>query len=377
MSDLRTLYENAESSLKDHDYEGARLLCTEAIDIIAGQGPERALLKQKLKFLFLLSDVFNQQGKWFDSIMFLEQAINLASEMHDRRAEAIALIKIGDIFAKKSNWDKAMAKYEGAERIVRNFENKTLLGQALTGKGIVSWRTGNNSEAIHYGKTAMQIGEEGDDNELAGKAASLISSAYYDLADAQRSIDFNILALEHYRKTDKEMEVVRVLNNLGETYKIEGDYEKAIETFNEGLEILKTRNNPREEGYYRANLAECNLGLDKLKEADVQIGKAEELLKGLEDKYGIAFYTGVQASIEDAKGNNEKAWKLFARSEELLNEQGIPFDTGQVRLKYARSLRAAGKDDEARVKYTRAINAFQEAGTKSMVEKAKRERDSD
>ena len=80
--------------------------------------------------------------------------------------------------------------------------------------------------------------------------------------------------------------------------------------------------------------------------------------------------------IVPEKGNEEEAWDLFSKAENLLSEIGIPFDTGLVRLLFARSLKKAGRDDEARVKFTRAINAFQEAGSKAMIQKAKAERDS-
>jgi len=373
MKDIAHYFKDAKDAFDKHDLKTASDICLEALKEYEGTTSDRNTIKLKVKLLYILSEINNIQGRWFDSIMFLENVIKLADEIKSPSTKAEAIIKIGDIFTKKGKWEKALAKYAEAEKMVINFDNQTLRGRCEVGRGSISWRQGNNEDSVILCKLALEIGQKEGDDDLTGKAASIIANAYHEKSDIDNAVKYSDIGIEAYKRADNLQEVARVMNNLGETYRSIEEYQKAVDIYKEGLELMKERPNKRELGYYHANMAECKLKLGEQKEAEEYINKAGENLKNSEDKYAVASFLRIRASIDYEKGKTEEAWTAFQKAERNMRDLNIPFDLGLTRMEYARYLKKDGQPHVSKAMYLKAIEAFQEAGTDIMIDRAKAE----
>ncbi len=357
------MFENVELALKEGDMKKAISICMEKLKGIETGSDDSSAAKDKVQVLFKLADLHDLQDKWFDSLMYLDQARTLASKKNLRGDMAEALVRTGELLIKSGKWDKALGKFKEAEKNVSGFENKLYLGRAIVGKSYVFWRTGQSYEAIEHGKKALEIGMLQGDYGLVGKAASVISSVRFELGEFDMALITSTQSVDAYMRVGNKTELARVLNNQGEIYKVMNDYEKAIKVFEDGLNVLKGMENNRAKGYFYNNLAECNLRLGKNKLARDFIGKADEVLAGSEDKYAAAYLLMVKGMIEDAKGNGEKGRGLLEKAANRMENIGIPYDTGLIKLEHARSFHNSGMMEKAKEKAEEALKAFEEAGS--------------
>ena len=227
MSTVEELFTKAEAAFQTKDFDKTKEMCRIGVRQLE-KGNDTASIKATINFLTLLAEADIQLGRWFDAIISLERLVRLADQQRDLIAKAEATITIGDLFSRSGKWDKARAKYEEAQKIVKNFSNPYHLGLSLAGIGLVCWRNGDNFEAIQNGQKALKIGEDLGNDALIGKAASLLSSTRNDTGEYDRSLEVNEKAIDAYRRIGNTFDLARVLNNHGEIYKVLGDFDEAI-----------------------------------------------------------------------------------------------------------------------------------------------------
>ncbi len=366
MEETARIIERAMKAKADGQYEEAKDILKEALKDIETKEDRRTTIN-KIELHFVLAEICRNEGRWFDSLIFLERVTTLAESIRDLISKATALVQAGEIFSKSGKWDKAMAKFKEAEGIVKNFENPYLQGKTMVGFGMVHWRNGRNLEAVRYGKLGYEIGVKINNDELTGQASSLISNGYFDMGDYDKCIEASNKAIEAYKRGKHLVELGRVLNNHGEIYKAQKDYEKAIDFFKEGLKVVKKAGNKRLLAYLNTNMAECYIRLEKEKDASKNLAKAEELALSLEDKYLVAYFSMVKGMFEDHKERYDTAKDAFEKGEKLLEEMNILYDLGIMRLEYARCLKNAGRAEDAEAKAKEAIDAFTKAGSKGLL----------
>ncbi len=370
MSPAEDIIIQAKTSFDEADYETAKELCRKGIKQLE-MSEDIASIKATIKLLDILADSDSRLGRWFDSIISLERIVRLADGQRDLIYKAESMIKIGDIFARSGKFDKAKAKYEDVEKIVRNFSNPYHLGLAESGLGIVFWRMGNSMEAIAKGKQALEIGETIENDDLIGKAAGLLSSTYNDMGEYDKALEVNQKAIDAYQREDNSFDLTRVLNNHGETYKIIEEYDKAIEKFNEGLEVIGQDGNKRILGYLYFNLAECHARQGNAKTAREMANLAQNNGSNLEDKYLKAYINMSKGMVEDLDGNGDKALDHLEKAESIMTGLGIPYDSGVIVLELAKSLLKNDMKGEGVMKLKQALKHFEDAKSKKLIETTK------
>ena len=368
MSTVEELLKEADEAFQARDFDKTKEICRIGIRQLE-KSSDSASIKATIKFLDILSESDIRLGRWFDAIISLERLVRLADQQRDLIAKAEATITIGDLFSRSGKWDKARAKYEEALMIVKNFSNPFHLGMALAGMGIVCWRQANNMEAIQNGQRALKIGEEIENDELIGKAASLISSVRNDLGEYDRSLEVNEKAIEAYRRMGVTFDLARVLNNHGEIYKILDDFDEAIKTFNEALEIKGVNSNKRILGYLYFNLGECYVRKGDVGKAREMIDNAEGAMDNSEDKYLKAYVMMVKGMIRSKDGKPETALNMLAKAEDWMISLSIPYDSGIIVLEHALSLLEHGYRGEGIAKLKQANDLFKDADSKYLMEK--------
>ena len=368
MTTVEELLKTADAALQARDYDRTKEICRTGIQQLE-KSSDSASIKATIKFLDTLSESDIRLGRWFDAIISLERLVRLADQQRDLIAKADAIITIGDLFSRSGKWDKARAKYEDALKIVGNFSNPHHLGMALAGMGLVCWRNGDNLEAIQNGQRALEIGEKIGSDELIGKAASLLSSARNDMGEYDRSLEVNEKAIEAYRRMGATFDLAKVLNNHGEVYKILDDFDEAIKTFNEALELKGIESNRRTLGYLYFNLAECHIRQGNVESAKKMAVKAEGVLDNSEDKYLKAYVMMIKGMIESKSGKADKALDMLAKAENWMISLSIPYDSGIIVLEHALSLLEHGYKGEGIAKLKKAHELFKDADSKYLMKK--------
>jgi tetratricopeptide (TPR) repeat protein len=354
--------------LKDNQYHMASSLLKQTLLEVEKRAPRNT--RKRIEILLLLAEANHVMGEWVDALMYLDAVVQTTSEKHLLPITVEALITSGTILSKKAKWDVAMRKFEQAQNLSESIKQPALKARALVGLGVIHWRQGESEEAIILASRAMAMGREINDQKLMGAAMALMGSARFDVGDFLESIKANESALLHFKKAEDLLEMSRVLNNLGETYKVMGDYDRAIEHFNQGLEIIEETGVKRNIGYLLMNLAECHVRLRHEAEAKEYAKRANEVIKDQEDVYLQAYLNFVWALIHAREGKADAAEREFENALSKMMALGIPFDVGVFQLEYARSSLKRHKKEKAMRHYKEAVRCFKESGSTPMAESA-------
>ncbi|MCK4266000.1 MAG: tetratricopeptide repeat protein [Thermoplasmata archaeon] len=361
----------AKKAIDDRDYNRAKDICKAALKEIELKTMDSQDRKRRMTLLELLADISKHQGRLVDTLMYLDHLIEDACSMHDHKIQAKALNQAGFTFLRMGKHDKALEMHKQAEKIVKNFKNPLQYGWVLLGMANVYWRTGQNEKVIEMAKKCLEISTTTDEYNLTSGAASVISAAWLALGQLDKSLEASKQAVDTNRKSGNMSELARSLNNQGEIYKRMKKYDRAIEAYKEGITILGERKDHRLE-YLFTNIAECQARLGRKKEAESSARKAEDALKGSEDKYVIACLWFVKGLIEENHGKPETARSLFRKAEKRMAELAIPYELGNIRYELACNYLKNGNEKIAQQFLRGAIEAYEEAGSVELIKETQK-----
>jgi tetratricopeptide (TPR) repeat protein len=363
----------ARESFEKRSYESAIAQCKEALALVDKEMSGADALRLRAAVLLLLADVNDVIGQWVDSLLYLDGVTQISVGLGDAKLGVESLIQAGRIISKKGKWADALKKFERAEALSTKQGMHRLLGRALVGKGIILWRLGQYDDAIREGERAAKMATSIGDEQLVGSAHALIASVRFDQGNYKEAIEANGKALRAFEIVKDAYEMARVLNNLGETYKVMGDYATAIQQLERCLKIAEESDNKRNAGYALMNIAECKVRLGETPAAKVAASKADTIFAGLEDKYAHANMAIVWGLVHASKGDGRAALSSFERGVEVMTALKIPYDTGVALMEFGLALKRFGEPQKARTMLAKAVRSFDEAGAKAMKVKAEEE----
>lgn len=370
MGDIQLDLEKANEAMDRKEYDLAGFICTEALKENETRLPESSAVKERLEILLTLSDICKQQDRILDNIKYLDQLIDTARSIDDREMVAKGLVRTGFVFNKLGDRKNAMERFNEAEKLAKDFENRVQYGYALAGKANIYWRTGENNKAIELGKIVLNIGLEHEEYILTAGAANLLSSAWFELANFTEALKAANRSVEIYQRTGNTSDLARALNNRGEIFKRMQVYNMAIESYKEGISVLDTSTVKRF-GYLYTNMAECQIRMGYLEEAKISLEKAQEVLKDSEDAYAVACMWFVAGLLDGAHDRTDIAMEWFEMAEKRMEELGVAYDLGIIRKEFARLLKNAGNEKEAMEMALKAMEALGKAGAMDLVEEIK------
>ncbi|MBI5001611.1 MAG: tetratricopeptide repeat protein [Euryarchaeota archaeon] len=361
--------ERARSAFEKRSYETAISFCKEALAMVDTDMSGSAAMRLRADILLLLSEINDVTGLWVDSLLYLDGVTQISTALSDTKMRVESLIRAGNIISKKGRWDDALKKFEKAEEAATKNGIHKLLGRALIGKGTILWRMGRYAEAVREADRTSKISGNIHDLQLVGTAHALTASVRFDQGNYAASIEANRKALECFEGVEDVYQIARVLNNIGETYKVIGDYPQAIENLERCLKVAEESGNRRNMGYALMNIAECKVRGGDPAAAKNAAARAESALAGMEDRYAHANLATVWALIHVAKKEAKESFAYFDRALAQMKELKIPYDTGVVQLEYGLAALHFKDRERAKEMLSDAIDSFQDAGNKAMMAK--------
>ena len=356
--------------MENNDFDSAREICIEALNSPEAKGTDRSVVKVRMDILLILSDICIQQERMFDNISYLRELTKLAKSINDVETMAKGHIKIGFVFNRMGKRDRAMDKFNEAEEITKNFKNKVQYGYVLAGKANIYWRTGDNPKALELAKKVLEIGLENEEMKLTAGGANLMSAVWFEMGDFEEALKVAMLSVETYRNSKNKSELARALNNQGEIYKRMKNYDKAIESYEEGLSVL-SGGTVKRFGYLYTNMAECQARKGDIELAEESLSKAREYLKNSEDKYVVACMWYVSGLLEDAKGNSDKGLEWLQKAEKRMEDLSSQYDLGVIQQELVGHYVNSGDRDQASVMAEKAIQSLEKAGAKNLADEVR------
>ena len=174
---------------------------------------------------------------------------------------------------------------------------------------------GNYDTAYVYYEMALSIFESENDTLNTGKIynnlALLFSHReYYNLA-----LEYNFKSLEIAEKINNTESKFNSYNNIGITYEKLGEYDKAIDSYNYGLQVLSDENIINDLYYYAmGNMGVINLLTSHYDSARSQITRGLNYFLSVDNNYGISKSFSYLAQLAIKLNNYVEAEKFLSKS---------------------------------------------------------------
>ena len=313
---------------------------------------------------FQLHKAYKQMGAYDQSIIHLENYIQIIEKTEDVLRLSKGLNNLGNVYIKMGVYDKALECYKQSEKIKIKIKDELGKGFCLLGMAQANSWIGNYKKAIPQLNQAIKIGEKFKDYKLIADAQFDLSYIYlnkYDYKKSMNLIDNAILladtkeeiynrmakfidgkglilkfmgrldeALEMHKKAltlsreiNKTHEIRQYLNNTGLIYEERANFENAMEIYAECLKLSKQMNEKRS-----ICVSYCNIGYilnfqGSWKQALKYFKRAHNLAIEIDYKAGIGGYANNMAQIYIKQKEFKKAITLLNSAKDILSDLGI------------------------------------------------------
>ncbi|MFK8184502.1 MAG: tetratricopeptide repeat protein [Phormidesmis sp.] len=312
-----------------------------------------------------LGVIATAQGRYADALNTFKASITPIQEKRQRATEATTWSELNDICFKNSATDDTSLSQRSAFAI--RAENNSLEQQrqtclsstwdselkSLSNIAHVYTSQGRYQEAIATYQEALEITREWGTPSQKGGLLNNISVVYFEKGDYPTSLRLSQEALAIFQSLDEPINIAFGLNSIGVTYWTQGEYGKALANYEQVLEILKeVEHKPLESGTY-SNIALVYSAQGRYAEAKSLLQRALSIDKQLQllPNQSIRFIS--LAHIAREKGDYPTALAYLEESLSLQKQMGD-------RAKRSGTLVSMGLIHERQGSYAEALSAYEE-----------------
>jgi two-component system NtrC family sensor kinase len=241
----------------------------------------------------LINQAYKSSGKGNKAAAFTlaEQALRLAEKMKNAKWTAWSLVAMGNIKSKTTENRQALSFYLKAAEIAKDVEDKKVLSniERITA-GHYANSLSDLPKAMEWNIKSLRTAEAINCLRCMATVWVDLASLYTQMSDQENSLTYYQKAMDAYKQLGDTTAEKRLLNNIGERYRVMGKYPEAIKAYLEGISVSK---NP-----FLIEMMESNLSDVYVKTGDLPmafryafsaLGKAKEL----DDTEGVAWIKSI------------------------------------------------------------------------------------
>lgn len=203
-----------------------------------------------------LNELFraNFNSEPVQAIGYASQALTLATEIDDRKGMAAAYNNLGVAYKSQGALDKALEYYLNSLKIYDNLKNKDGVATTKSNIGAIYSLKKDYGQAMKYFEEANEsFSELGNPEKIVGSLNNL-GILHSDLQLYEQSLKYFSQASQLSEKMGKVNS--DPLNNIGNLYFRQGNYQHAAEYYERAMVIARKENNQTALLYSLANLGE-------------------------------------------------------------------------------------------------------------------------
>jgi CHAT domain-containing protein/lipopolysaccharide biosynthesis regulator YciM len=155
-------------------------------------------LGNRMRLSYLLNNIGKIYAAMHDfksALRFYEKGIQLGGD--DKRAQAMNLIDIADVYANLSNYTKALQYYRDAQKISSEIKDISLDSEINYGLGSLNLNLDRYNNALQYYHTAKEFAYKTEDPSLISDIDHKTGYLYLMIDSLDKAEEFFLKALEH------------------------------------------------------------------------------------------------------------------------------------------------------------------------------------
>ncbi|BBC25473.1 CHAT domain-containing protein [Pseudanabaena sp. ABRG5-3] len=290
-----------------------------------------------------------QAKQYPEALKSLEQALQIYRSLKDRSNEAKILINLGQVYRSLKDSAKAIAYYQQALEIAIQIADLQSQSNVLNSLGNVYNFLGQKQKAIEFYQQSLAIAEQTSESVCANlpkdkscivirdiqrNSLNGLGNVHNSLGQYQKAIDFYQQSLAIAKQMGKRQWESLALGNLGNTYDSIGQHQKAIELFHQSLAIARQISDRDGEGTILLSLGNAYNSLGKYQEAINFYQQSLVIAKQLRDQKSVGSALGNLGSTYNSLGQYQKAIEFFQQSlvidQKLGDRQGEGITLGNL-----------------------------------------------
>jgi len=279
-----------------------------------------------------LGETLRVQARYADAVEAYQHMRAAADALNLPAAQARAWNEIALVRASQMDTRAAFDGARRAELLSREagvgVAARVEIAQALNLQSQASSRLGETGAALRLADRALaltsELGEPG--RRVRAESLKSLGMAYHALGKFEQADDFKSRSLAIYRELGDLLKVGNLLNSLGETARLRGDYAAAFARYKEALAIAREIGNRSGEILYLANLGGAHVGLGEYDDAESDLRQTIEMATaagfiGLSENYRfLAEALLGQGKVAEA---SEAARRALELGREIENQEHV------------------------------------------------------
>jgi serine phosphatase RsbU (regulator of sigma subunit) len=193
-----------------------------------------------------LGNTYADLGNYSISLQNYFESLKIQEQIHNKEGIARALGNIGTVYSDQENYPKALEFYQKALEINESLKNFDLLRYNLNNIGVIYQKQNENSKALAYFLKTLTVNENTKNStgvsqrnylQIWARTLNYLGEVRLKLNDKRKSLENYQQALGIFTKTNDELGVAIVLQNIALFYKTEKEYVKSLEFAKKSLVI--------------------------------------------------------------------------------------------------------------------------------------------
>ncbi|MEZ4886192.1 MAG: tetratricopeptide repeat protein [Chitinophagales bacterium] len=243
---------------------------------------------------------------------------------------ATAYLYIGDYMQSSEYQIKALR--------IRELLKDTLgIGKSQYTFGNMYYQQQNYKEAQKHYEEAFNTWQLNNFEDGIYRCYAALGSVFGKLKDSEKSLKYNLMALELAKKLHHPIGIAYALHNVGENYSESGAYSKANDYFYRALEIMIESEDKNGQTIILESIGRLQLRQNHPQEALQTLQSALQLAQELKAAPRIQELYSAIAANYDSRGNLQEAFnykeKYIALKDSLLNESDLEL-INQMQINY-------------------------------------------
>lgn len=253
----------------------------------------------------------------------VEQMLELAKQLQSPEREVQALNRQANLLARTGDSAGATAT---AQRVLQEAQRLNLPGeeaQALRNLSIIAYFSTQYLESLQYAERSLHASRIANDSGLTIdnlNAMGLVSSemGYYDQA-----LRYYADALRQAESQGDDFRRARVLGNASILESDRGRYQMALAQKNEVLELQRKMGNRNSEAIAQSNLGDEYRLVGQFELAEEKFRESIKLFKSLESLWGLAGTLSSQALMRIDQGRYVEALAILDEAQQLIRGRKV------------------------------------------------------
>lgn len=286
-----------------------------------------------------IGSYYSAKTEYQNAIEYYERTLKIHEELGNERGLGIVMNNLGNQHLQLGNFDEAFNYYQQASEIFREIDFDRGTAATLTGMAVIYENLGQFNSVLDVYQEVLEIRrKQGDKYELANTLSNIAVTYSLMLNDSlesifgpnyqdsiyikglqpeieygQKSIEYNLQALNLRREIGHTSGVAITLANLGTVYQSLGKFDQANEYFTEWLELSEEVQDDDTKVSVNIGLGRYALYEEDFSKAIIYFNNAYRLANEINKKTYIREAARNLSDLYEKTGNFERALEYFKR----------------------------------------------------------------